>query len=339
MKGRALIFGSDRRVELADFNVPEPGRGQVLVRNDFTHVSAGTELNFFREFPADGPMVESALGYMAAGEVVAVGPGVRPKWSYEVGDRVLTSSRHQDYWMVDLAADADGVGPHWYIDPLDPEIPGEQAGFITLGDVALHGLRRASPQIDESAAVIGCGLIGQLTIQLARVAGMHPVIAVDLLDSRLKRAHTSGATHTVNAQQEDMVAAVRDITGDGAETVFVCAPASSTIQPAMEMAATRGAISLIASILGTAQIGLQADLLRRELSILGTYEADMNAPSVYWPWSRARNRRAVQRLLLEGRVRLDHLITHVVPCTEAEKMFATMRDPSADWMGVVFDWR
>jgi threonine dehydrogenase-like Zn-dependent dehydrogenase len=113
----------------------------------------------------------------------------------------------------------------------------------------------------------------------------------------------------------------------------------STLQPALEMAAKRGTVSLVASIPGVAGIRLQDELLRRELTVIGTYEADMDAPSVYWPWSRARNRRAVQRLMVEGAIRLDHLITHVVPYTEAEAMFAAMHHPGTDWMGVVLDWR
>ncbi|GAA2074011.1 hypothetical protein GCM10009840_04300 [Pseudolysinimonas kribbensis] len=332
-----LIFRSDHRIDIEPFELPDPGSRQVLVRNDFTHVSAGTEMNFFRLHPDSGPLVRDQLGYMAVGEVVAVG-GEVAEWA--VGERVVTNAFHQSHWLVDLDEDRDGAqSPSWYIDRLDPAIPGEQAGFITLGDVALHGLRRAQPQIDQSAAVIGCGLVGQLVIQLARIAGMQPIVAVDLVERRLERARTSGATHRVDAAASDPVAAVREITAGGAETVFPCAPAPSTLQAALEMAAKRGTVSLVASIPGTAEIRLQDELLRRELTILGTYEADMNEASVYWPWSRARNRRAVQRLIVEGALRLDHLITHVVPYTEAETMFAAMHDPGTDWMGVVFDWR
>jgi 2-desacetyl-2-hydroxyethyl bacteriochlorophyllide A dehydrogenase len=336
--GERLVFRSDRRIDIEPFELPDPGPRQVLVRNDFTQVSAGTEMNFFRLNPETGPLVRERLGYMAVGEVVAVGGEAA---GYAVGDRVVTNALHQSHWLVDLDADPRGgtQSPFWYIDRLDPSIPGEQGGFVTLGDVALHGLRRAQPQIDESAAVIGCGLVGQLVIQLARIAGMHPVVAIDLVERRLERARISGATHVVDSGTSDAVAAVREITGDGAETVLPCAPVPSTLQPALEMAAKRGTISLVASIPGVAQIRLQDELLRRELTIIGTYEADMNAPSVYWPWSRARNRRAVQRLMAEGAIRLDHLVTHVVPHTEAEAMFAAMHDPGTDWMGVVLDWR
>lgn len=336
--GRRLVFRSDRRIDVEPFELPDPRPWQVLVRNDFTHVSAGTEMNFFRSNPESGPLARDQLGYMAVGEVVAVGSKVV---DYSPGERVVTNALHQSHWLIDLDADtrAAANSPLWYIDRLDPSIPGEQGGFVTLGDVALHGLRRARPQIDQSAAVIGCGLVGQLVVQLARVAGMHPVVATDLVQRRLERARLSGATHLVNSGETDAVTAVRAITGDGAETVFPCAPVPSTLQSALEMAAKRGTISLVASVPGQARITLQDELLRRELTIIGTYEADMNAPSVYWPWSRARNRRTVQRLMAEGAVRLDHLITHVVPYGEAEAMFAAMHDPGTDWMGVVFDWR
>lgn len=335
--GQRLVFHSDHAITVEPLEVRQPGPLEVLVRVHFSHVSAGTEMNFFREHPADGPLVSTQLGYIAVGQVAAVGPGVD---GYAPGDRVLTCALHQSHWIVDLDPASTAIPARRYILKLDPAISGEEAGFLVLADVALHGLRRAQPQIDESAAVIGCGVVGQCVIQLARVAGMYPVIAVDPVGSRLQRAKLSGATHTVNPASADPVAAVREITGGaGAQTVFPCAPVPSTLQPALEMAAKRGKVSLVASIPGTAEIGLQVELLRRELSIIGTYEADMDAPSVYWPWSRDRNRRACMRLLGCGELRFAHLITHRVRPGSANSMFAAMHDGATDWLGVVIDWR
>ena len=215
----------------------------------------------------------------------------------------------------------------------------EEAGFVVLGDVALHGVRRAALQIDESVAVFGCGIVGQLTIQLARVAGAHPIVAVDLFASRLDKARQSGATHLVNASATDPVRAIREITGGrGAETVFHCAPIASVLQTAMEAAAERGKVVLTASAPGIAEIGLQVELLRHELTILGVYEIGIDQPHGYWPWTRSRNRRACLRLLASGELRLRHLITHVVPYTEAEAMFRMMARGGDDWMGIVFTW-
>lgn len=334
--GIRLMFRSDRKIELESFEIPSAGHRQLLVRTHRSQVSAGSEMNFFRLNPADGPLAKAALGYMTTGTVIDVGDGVS---GYAVGDRVITNGYHQSHWLVDLDAGPDvHVGLN-YIQKVDPEIGDDEAGFMILGDVALHGLRRATPQIDESVVVFGCGIVGQLTIQLARIAGCYPIIAIDLLESRLEKATISGATHTINASEVDPVQAVKAITdGAGAEIVFHCAPVASILQTALEMAAKRGKIILTGSAPGIAEIGLQVELLRRELSIIGVYEVDMDQPSVYWPWSRPRNRRACLRLLKSGDLRMDHLISHVVPYTDAETMFQSMLDGSADWMGVMFDW-
>jgi threonine dehydrogenase-like Zn-dependent dehydrogenase len=331
-----LIFRSDFGVEEERFDVPEPAPRQVLVRVSRSQVSAGSEMNFYRLNPVDGPLKRTLLGYMTVGRVERVGDGVS---EFAPGDRVLTCGHHGSHWLVDLTDDGPDQANGNYIEHLPGGISDDEAGFVVLGDVALHGVRRAALQIDESVVVFGCGIVGQWTIQLARVAGAHPIIAVDLFDSRLALAKLSGATHLVNAASTDAVTAIKDITGGrGGESVFHCAPVASVLQTAMEAAAERGKVILTASAPGIAQIGLQVELLRHELTILGVYEIGIDQPHGYWPWTRARNRRACLRLLASGQLRLDHLISHVVPPTEAETMFRMMARGGDDWLGIVFAW-
>ncbi|MGH2561682.1 MAG: zinc-dependent alcohol dehydrogenase [Thermomicrobiales bacterium] len=334
--GKRLIFRSDLSVEFEEFAVPEPGPRQLVIRQARTHVSAGSELNFFRHNPPDGPLKRISQGYMAVGHVARVGAGVE---EFAPGDLVLTNSHHVSHSLIDLAAPTARHGNNNYIQALDGKVSHDEAGFVVLGDVALHGVRRAALQIDESVVVFGCGIVGQLTIQFARLSGAHPIIAVDLFDARLDQAKVSGATHVVDATRTDSVQAIREMTGGrGGEAVFHCAPRPSVLQTAMEVAAERGTVVLTASPPGTAEIGLQAELLRRELTILGVYEIGIDQPHGYWPWTRSRNRQACLRLLASGELRLDHLISHVVPYTEAEAMVKMMTRGGADWMGVVFAW-
>lgn len=331
--GVQLVFQSDRTVLLEEYPIPEPGPRQILVAVRRSYVSAGTEMNFFRENPSEGPFRRDRVGYMTVGEVSAVGPGVG---DFAPGERVLTCGHHCSHWLVDLD-DSGAAG--WYIEHLDPRIPDDVAGFAVLGDVALHGIRRAQLQIDQSVVVFGAGIVGQLTIQFARLSGTHPIIAVDLYESRLERASQSGATHLVNASQEDPVQAIRAITvGRGAEAVFHCASVPQVLQTAMEVAADRGTIVLSGSPPGTATISLQVELLRRELTIIGNYEAGLIQPHPYWPWTRQRNRRACLRLLASGQLQLQHLLTHIVPYTEAQRMIDMMLAGGGDWLGVVFTW-
>jgi threonine dehydrogenase-like Zn-dependent dehydrogenase len=106
----------------------------------------------------------------------------------------------------------------------------------------------------------------------------------------------------------------------------------------MEAAADRAKVILIGSPPGTATIGLQVELLRRELSIIGIYETRLTEPHPYWPWTRQRNRRACLRLMASGQLDLAPLVTHVVPYTGAQAMFETMLRGGDDWLGVVFAW-
>ena len=115
-------------------------------------------------------------------------------------------------------------------------------------------------------------------------------------------------------------------------------PVAQVLQTAMEMAAERGKVLLVGSPPGTATIGLQVELLRRELSIIGTYEVGIDEPHGYWPWSRRRNRQICLRLLSTGQLSFQHLITHVRPAAETEAMFRTMHDGTTPWMGIVFTW-
>jgi threonine dehydrogenase-like Zn-dependent dehydrogenase len=241
--------------------------------------------------------------------------------------------------LVTIDPESPELGTEKYIQRLDDSVSDAAAGFCVLGDVSLHGVRRAQLQIDEAVAVIGCGIVGQLTIQLARISGAYPIIAIDLYDSRLELAKLSGATHVINSSTTDPVQAVKEITGGyGAESVFHCAPVAQLLQPAMEMASDRGKIIITTSAPGIAQVGIQVELMRKELAILGVYQTGMDQPQGYWRWSRPRNRRACLRLLASGALQIDPLVTHIVPYTEAAKMFEMMRRGGDDWMGIAFTW-
>ena len=330
---RLMFSSSPPRVELESFPMPSPGPGQIVVRQTRTQVSAGSESNFLRFGPQSYGLPEGTpranIGYMAAGRVEAIGAGVT---AFRVGDRVTTSAPHASHALVD-------VTPTAAIEPIPDGVSDETAGFVALGDVALHGVRRAQLQIDQSVVIFGLGIVGQLVLQFARLSGAHPLIAIDLVDERLELAKKSGATHIINPTRENVVARVKEITGGaGAEAVFHCAQAAAILQTAMECAADRGTVVLTGSPPGTATVRLKEELLRKELTLSGTYEAGLNQAHAYWPWNRARNRRAFLRLLAERGLQLDHLLTHVEPAERAPDIYPLVLGGSTGWLGIVFKW-
>jgi L-iditol 2-dehydrogenase len=330
---RLMFSSSPPCVELESFDLPAPGPHQILVRHACTQVSAGSEANFLRFGPKSYGLPDGTpranIGYMAVGRILAVGRDVA---GFTVGQRVTTGSGHASHALVD-------VTPTAAIDPVPEGVPDEIAGFASLGDVALHGVRRAALQIDQSVAIFGLGIVGQLALQLARISGASPLIAIDLVETRLELARQSGATHVINAGREDVVARVKEITqGAGAEAVFHCAQAASILQTAMECAADRGSVILTGSPSGTATIRLKEELLRKELHLTGTYESGLTSPHVYWRWTRQRNRRACLRLMASGQLQLGHLLTHVVHAAEAPGIYEMMLRDSTGWLGMVFKW-
>ena len=333
--GRRLVFVGSERVEIETFKVPEPGPGQVLVRVHRSQVSAGTEMTAFLD--ASSPEARRPTGYTTVGRVIAVGPGVE---QLKPGHRVLAFGNHGSHWLTGHAPGSDAASPGLRLPHLiEHDVTDEQAAFAVLGSVALHGVRRAQLQIDESAAIFGQGVVGQMVTALCRLSGAYPVIAIDLEEERLALSKISGATHLVDASREDAVDAVRRLTGDGAQCVFHAARVPKVLNDCMKAAADRGKVVLVGSPPGTVEIGLQVELLRRELDIRGVYHSGLdNNPHPYWPWTRERNRGAIMRLIASGDLEVDPFISHVAKPEEANELYEKILAGPRGWMSVFFDW-
>jgi threonine dehydrogenase-like Zn-dependent dehydrogenase len=252
---------------------------------------------------------------------------------FSAGQRVVCGSKHCSHWLADVG------DPATVLEAVPDGVSDEAAGFSVLADVSLHCVRRARLQIDQSAAIFGMGLAGQMALQFARISGAFPLIAVDITVARLAKAKLGGATHTINASRENTTQRIREITqGAGADAVFHCTQVASILQSLLECAADRGTIILAGSAPGAAQIALQEDLLRREISIVGSYERGLPSAHPYWPWSRSRNRRACLRMMERGDLRIAPLITHRIKPAEAQGMFETMLAGNDSWLGIVIDW-
>lgn len=331
MQGSRLVFHPGMRVNVEEFTVSAPGANEVLVRVSRSQVSAGTELNLLRGMERGGRHA-GYPGYAAVGRVLDVGGGIT---DFAPGCRVLTMGRHATHCTVDVT---DSPLQNGYIRKLDDALTDEQATFAINGATALHAVRRARLQIDESVVVFGAGVVGQLVTALARLAGAFPVVAVDLVEERLQLARQSGATHLVNASAEDPVEAVREVTLGGAQCLFHATANPKILQTVFEAAGQRAKVVMAGSAPGTAEIGLQVELLRRELHVLGAYELDLEVPHVYWPWTPQRDREVVLRRIADQTLAVDHLISHRIAYTQAPEIYARAAAGPEGWLGIILTW-
>ena len=121
--------------------------------------------------------------------------------------------------------------------------------------------------------------------------------------------------------------------------MFHAARDPAVLVPAMQAAGDRGKVILVGSPPGTVELGLQTELLRRELDIRGVYGRGLeDNPHPKFPWTRRRNRRAIMRLIAQGTLRVDPLISHVAKPEQAPQLYQQVLDGTAGWMSILFDW-
>ncbi|HYY97738.1 MAG TPA: Gfo/Idh/MocA family oxidoreductase [Pyrinomonadaceae bacterium] len=348
--------------------VPDPVAAphHVLVRPVYSLISAGTEtasihqegvLKEVSENPShirkvldvmkvNGPVRTIAevrakfseyavLGYSGAGVVVEKHPTVA---DLEVGDRVTYGGEgtgHGETIMTGrnlVAHVPEGVAY-------------EHACFATLGSIALNAVRIAQIGLGDVVAVIGLGLVGQLVAQLVRLQG-GVAVGIDLKQERVELAREAGADAAVLGGAGALESVGSLTNGRGADCVIVAAAAKSAApcRQALELCRDRGRIVVV----GAVEMSFPWEAMYlKEIQLFmsraygpGSYDPDYEKrgrdyPVSYVRWTENRNMGEFLRLVAEGRVSLDPLITHRFPLEDAARAYQTILDPSSNSLAVL----
>lgn len=356
MKQLLLKQGAAR---LEEVPAPLVGSRHILVRVEYSCVSVGTEAASVVQ--AAEPLYKRALkhpekikrafdmvreqglsrtierirgtlaagqptGYSAAGVVVAVGEQVD---AFKVGDRVACAG-------AGIANHAQIINVPVNLAVLVPQpLPTLQAATVTLGAIALQGVRRTAPTLGETIVVVGLGVLGQLAVQLFKANGCR-VIGVDPDARRLEIARQCGMDLGIDPTQDDQVARITWMTeGLGADAVVITAASASSelISLAMRACRKKGRVVLVGDV------GLdikREDFYRKELDFFistsygpGRYDASyeeegQDYPLAYVRWTENRNMEAYLELLAQGKVNLQALLPEVVDLADAEALYVRL---------------
>lgn len=367
---QVLVKGGSVSVE--ETPPPAVGSGMALVRVSHSLISSGTESGFVDSHGVAGYALKKARdplniekvrrklasagirgtleivrnklfefqtpGYSSSGVIVACGtelPGFR------VGDRVACAgvgyASHAEYNAV----------PHALLTPIPEGVSHEEAAFVALGAIALHGVRQAELTLGETVVVLGLGLVGQLAVQLARATGAR-VIGCDPVPEKQQLALRLGAESV--CAPDDLAALVEDLTATvGADAVLVCAASkgSEVTTQALEISRRRGRVVVVGAV------GMQLPrepMYMKEIDFRlscsygpGRYQPDYEEHGVDYPlpyvrWTEGRNMAEFLRLVSVGALKLKPLITETHPVDAAASAYAAVTAGRPDFVAALLDY-
>jgi len=326
MKG--LLLKQYMDLEVTDLPQPEIGPGDVLVRVRACGICGsdvhGLDGSTGRRIP---PLV---MGHEAAGVIAEAGRNVK---QWKSGDRVTFDStvscghchfcRRGDINLCDNrqvlgvscgdyrrnGAFAEYVAvPENILYRLPDALSFDHAAMIEAVSIAVHAVNLTPRSLGDTAVVVGSGMIGQLTIQAAKVAGFSRVFAVDVDDAKLERARKLGADETFNSKTCDAAAEIVARTGGhGADAALEAVGATDPIRTAIASVRKGGTVTLIGNIAPKIELPLQA-VVTRQIRLQGSCASSGEYP-------------ACIELLSSGAIRVDTMISARTPLEEAASWF------------------
>lgn len=325
---KALLLKEYNLLEYTDLPEPQIGPDEVLIRVQACGICGsdvhGMDGSTGRRIP---PLV---MGHEASGIIARTGSQVS---GWQEGDRVTfdsTISCGRCYYcqqgQINLCDNRQIIGVHLpeyrrdgayaeyvavparILYRLPDEVSFEHGAMVEPVSIAVHAASLAPIRLDDTAVVVGAGMIGLLLIQVLRAAGCGRIVAVDLNPHRLERAAELGADVGLQPDQEDVPARLRELTGGrGADISFEVVGITPTVKLAVQALKKGGTLVLVGNLSPLVELPLQA-VVSGQLTLVGSAASCGEYP-------------ACLNLMGRGVVDLDAIISAVAPLSEGASWF------------------
>lgn len=357
-------------MEIIEAPVPSLQKGQLLVKTHYSLISAGTEsstvktarkglIGKAKERPqqakqvietlkSQGPIqtyravmkkldAYSPLGYSCAGEVIDVASDIK---GYSIGDLVAcggATASHAEIISV----------PVNLCTKLKHDADLKQAAYNTLGAIAMQGVRQADLRLGETCAVVGLGLIGQLTALLLRTSGIR-VVGIDIDPSIVETAKHNCLDLALNRNDTGVEEQINEYTdGIGCDAIIITA-ASSSLDPinfSGAIARKKGKIIIVGAV--PSGFDREPYFYKKELEVKmscsygpGRYdpnyeEKGLDYPASYVRWTENRNMQAFQELIYSNKIDLNYLTIHCLKLENAPDAYDMIMDKSEPFIGIL----
>jgi len=336
------VLDDHARLEMRDVPDPEIGSEDVLVEVKACGICGsdvhGMDGSTGRRRP---PII---MGHEAAGVIAAVGEGVH---DWRAGERVTFDSTvycgecrfcregrvnlcdHRrvlgvscdEYRRDGALADYLAV-PHRILYRLPEGLSFEHAAMVEPVSVAVHAVARAPVARDDTAVVVGTGLIGLLVVQALRATGCGTIVAVDVDPERVALAQRLGADVGVQAGAAGALGAIREHTGDaGADCAFEVVGTTEAVATAVGSVRKGGVVTLVGNLSADVELPLQS-VVTREITLYGSCASSGEYP-------------ACLEMIARGGIDVAPLISAVAPLSEGPSWFRRLYDRERGLMKVI----
>ena len=361
------------KIQVLEVPVPYLQRGHVLVQNWYSLISPGSETSTLetgrksligkvRARPREakhvvdslkrvGPVqtyravmkrlnVYSPLGYSCAGIIVDVGSDVR---GFRVGDRVACGG------FTACHAEMVSVPVNLCV-KIESDVDLKQAAYNTLGAIALQGVRQADVRLGETCAIIGLGLVGQLTGLLLQASGVK-TIGIDIDSARIDIGGKNCVDLALLRNDGGIIDKILQFTnGLGCDAVIITASTSSLdpINFAGSISRKKGTIVVVGAV--PTGFDREPDFYNKELQLKmscsygpGRYdplyeEKSIDYPPAYVRWTENRNMIAFQETIYSNKIDVSYLTTHIFKLNDAPAAYEMMLSKSEPFIGILIEY-
>jgi L-iditol 2-dehydrogenase len=339
---KALVLAEYKKFEYLDVPDPAIGPDDVLIKVKACGICGsdihGMDGSTGRRQP---PII---MGHEAAGIIAKVGKDVA---NWKIGDRVtfdstiycgkcffclkglinLCDNRRvagvscDDYRRDGAFAEYISVPQH-ILYKLPEGISFENAAMVEALSIAFHAVERTAISLNDTAVVLGAGMIGLLVIQSLRMAGCGKIIAIDIDQGKLDLAIKHGANVSLNSKKDEVKTEILNLTdGRGVDVAIEAVGISATVQLGIDCLKKGGIMTLVGNISPTIELPLQS-VVTREITINGSCASCGEYP-------------ACLEMIADGKIDVDSLISAKVPLSEGSIWFNKLYNKEPNLLKVV----
>jgi threonine dehydrogenase-like Zn-dependent dehydrogenase len=334
MKNKALVLVGEEKLELQDWDMPQPKDNEARIRIKVCSI-CGSDLGAYRH-PTERFQPPLVLGHEFSGVIDALGGKVT---RFKVGQRVTSCPIlycQECYYCkrgdINLCSHRRSIGTaiggtrthgameeymlirEEHIIPLRNELSFEEGAMLEPSAVCLAAAKRGHTADEVNVHVMGVGPIGLLIVKFLKSLGVKNVMVSDILPARLEKAKACGASLAFNVKDSDPVAEVKKATGGvGADRVIIAAGVGPAIKQAFDMVRNGGTVSLVALMHEKVEFD-PMELVGRGINFIGSYMFTTEM-------------KEAMDLIADGKMTVKDLITSSFPLERGQDAFKALIAP------------